>query len=172
MSCVTFEADRVLKSSGEAASPEFEAHLVACASCQADVAEFREIARLYRDASTERLPEAVAARLREQGDVRFHLQRGMRMIGALAAAVMVAAMMWMLLRPQAPLPPKEGPAEASTVAWEPTTPSGEFLIVLNLDERLRAAQARAAEIADAPSAMDGKISELKRRVASFRIDRF
>ncbi len=170
MDCKTFEADRVLKSSGETASAEFESHLVTCASCQSDVAEFREISRLYHESSTERLPASVAMRVRAQGDVRLRLQRGMRMVGALAAAVLVAVMMWSLLKPAVPAVKAPVP-EAAALTWEPLTPSGEYLIVLTLDDRLRAARARADVVTEQASAVDESINALKKRIGAVQVDR-
>jgi hypothetical protein len=171
MDCKTFEGERVLKASGEAATPEFEAHLAGCAACRADVAEFRDLSRLYHESSDERLPAAVVAALRRRPteDLRARLNRGVRFVGAMAAAGLVAALLWALLLKPRPVEPAPGPS--AVLVWDPMTPAGEFLIPLDLDDRLRALRMKAGALAEGSSEVDRRLDALKSRVSTFKVDK-
>jgi anti-sigma factor RsiW len=171
--CDGFDGDRILKACGEAPSPEFEAHLGSCAACQAEVAEHREIERAYVDASTETMPAAVIARFRRRVSAPPLRARAVVLrVAAAAAVVAVAVLMWSLLAPgrgtATRTPP---PATAAAVEWEPVTPAGAFVVEMTIDDRLRAARARADRVlAEPASDVDRELEALRRRAEALRID--
>lgn len=106
MECTSFVEEKV----GETRSAEFREHLTGCAGCRRDLEEMDEVRRLYREASTERLP-ARAPRRRA-------LAAGAWSVAA-AAAVLVAVLVFILKPPPSPNPSSAPFARIHLEPWDP-----------------------------------------------------
>ena len=158
MNCGEYSEDRVRAACGEAPSAAFRDHSASCARCGEEVAEFREIRRIYREASSERMSPPAVERLRALRPSARRLP-AVRPLSAVAA-ILMTALLWMLL-----IADRAG----ADLSWEPTRRVAE-LGELNLDEQIRYERARAESAAASPSDVDLEIDDLKRRCERLSAD--
>lgn len=89
------ECSRYLEEkAGQSENPEFLRHLATCGACQRDVEEMDEIRSLYRSASVERYPGGVPS-VRRAGLGSW--------VSAVAAAAMIAVLVFMMVPRTAPV---------------------------------------------------------------------
>jgi Putative zinc-finger len=123
--------DGELDESGRA---EVERHLRDCPSCAAELAQLREMSRLFASQESPRLLPIAVHRLHKKVDDAMEegLLRFMRVFNAIAACVLIAGSAWLMMKPRGQNPTVE-PAIATPAVppWVNVenisdTPSGAY----------------------------------------------
>lgn len=161
MNCDAFDEDRVRVAFGEPPSPAYREHAETCDSCREEESENRKVLRRYRDAATDRLPSAPAARLSSMPGIRPR-PAAVRSLVAAAAAVVALGVLWAMLS-WSPGSPE------SDLAWEPAVRVAN-LGDIDLDQRIEVEMIRVDAVGSTRSDIDVDLDDLKRRLDSALVD--
>ncbi|MBI2933067.1 MAG: hypothetical protein HYY16_15595 [Planctomycetes bacterium] len=150
MECERFISEKLLLAHGELdRAPDLQTHLAQCVGCRADVEEMREVARRYREASSEAMPAALRERILAIPPLPRRPPMWQRAWPAVAAAVLLAVLAFLLFGPserRAPDLTANLPLEWAPSATAPAPmaeePAPISLPAFGIDDRLRALKER------------------------------
>jgi hypothetical protein len=154
MECGKYKEEKVLWLYGESGpdAGSLQEHLETCASCREELEDLDEVLLAYREAAGEEIPASLRARV-------MHRQAPRAMwFSSIAAAVAVALLLGLLIRPPEP--------EAEPISWREVDFAG-IRLVLEVTPKERAEAQRYAAF---PAAWDdtsfggGRLEEIRSRL--------